>query len=306
MKRLQNKVSESKLSLPITSVYAAGVWVLAGLIQENWWIQFGCFAISVSLMAVLNNRNALIRIHSRMISCSFIVLNCAICFLFASLREAVCTMLMAATYVVLFQTYQDKDSPGLTFYGFLLLGLSSLVDIQITYLIPFLWLLMQTNLQSLSWRNFFASLSGVTLPYWFALGWSTYQSDFTLWTNHFALWTNIQTPFDFSGLNTHHILTMYFVTALALFGALHYWRSCHHDKIHNRMLYGFFIRMYLFLLLLFFLQPQRYDLLIRLMILNTAPLIAHFIALTQQKVTNIIFCIITLSAFFLTVYNLWM
>lgn len=110
MKRLQNKVSDSKLSLPITSVYAIGVWVLAGLIQEAWWIQFGCFTLSVYLMAVLNNSNALIRIHSRMVSCSFIMLTCTACFLFASLHEAVCTMLMAATYVVLFQTYQDKEA----------------------------------------------------------------------------------------------------------------------------------------------------------------------------------------------------
>lgn len=136
MKRLQNKVSDSKLSLPITSVYAIGVWVLAGLIQEAWWIQFGCFTLSVYLMAVLNNSNALIRIHSRMVSCSFIILTCTACFLFASLHEAVCTMLMAATYVVLFQTYQDKEAPGLTFYSFLLLGLSSLVDIQIICLLP--------------------------------------------------------------------------------------------------------------------------------------------------------------------------
>ncbi len=306
MKRLQNKVSDSKLSLPITSVYAIGVWVLAGLIQEAWWIQFGCFTLSVYLMAVLNNSNALIRIHSRMVSCSFIMLTCTACFLFASLHEAVCTMLMAATYVVLFQTYQDKEAPGLTFYSFLLLGLSSLVDIQIICLLPFLWLLMLTNLQSLSWRNFFASLLGVTLPYWFALGWSAYQSDFTLWADHFASLVTFQTPFDFSGLDTHHVVTLCFVTVLAIFGTLHYWRASYLDKMRNRMLYGFFIRMHMFLLLLFFLQPQRYDLLLRLMILNTAPLVAHFIALTQQRVTNIIFCVITLAALFLTIYNLWM
>ena len=35
MKRLQNKISESYLALPVTSAYAAGVWVFCGLFQEK-------------------------------------------------------------------------------------------------------------------------------------------------------------------------------------------------------------------------------------------------------------------------------
>ena len=42
------------------------------------------------------------------------------------------------------------------------------------------------------------------------------------------------------------------------------------------------------------------------MIITTAPLIAHFIALTHTKVTNIAFCVLTGLTLLLTAYNLWM
>ena len=73
-KYIQNKVAENRLALSVTIVYAVGVWLLSGFVQENWWIQFGCFALAAFLMLELNNVNALIRIYSRMVSCSFLAL----------------------------------------------------------------------------------------------------------------------------------------------------------------------------------------------------------------------------------------
>lgn len=306
MKRLQNKISESKLTLPITSVYATVIWVLAGLIQESWWIQFGCFALSTFLMVELNNGNALIRIHSRMVSCSFIALTCAACYLFSSLRESIASLFVLAAYVVLFHTYQDKDSPGLTFYGFLCLGLASIAYTHTMLLIPALWVLMLTNLQSLSWRTFLASLIGITLPCWFLLCWGVYQDDFTILVDYLASYGDFQTPFLFSILDSHVLVTFFFVAILTILGTFHYWQTSYQDKFRIRQLYGFFIRMDLFLILLFCLQPQHGTMLLRLMILNTAPLVAHFIALTQNRATNIMSCIIIFFILALTVYNLWM
>lgn len=306
MKRLQNKISESRLTLPITSVMATGVWVLAGLFQEQWWIQLGCFALSAFLMVELNNNNALIRIHSRMVSCSFIMLTCAACFLFSSLRESIAELFVIAAYVVLFTTYQDKDSPGLTFYGFLLLGLACISYIHLIILIPILWGLMLTNLQSLSWRTFLASLIGILTPYWLLLCWEVYQDDYTLLTPHVTALGDIHIPFQFSVLSPHLSITFVYIAILAILGILHFWKTSYQDKFRIRQLYGFFIRMDLALFLLFCLQPQHGTILLRLIIINTAPLIAHFTALTQERVTNIIFCVILISVILLTAYNLWM
>ena len=62
IKRLQNRISESKMALPITTFYGILVWMAAGLFHEGWWIQFALFALSTYLIVELNNSNALIRI----------------------------------------------------------------------------------------------------------------------------------------------------------------------------------------------------------------------------------------------------
>ena len=294
------------MSLPVTVVYATGIWVLAGLIQEGWWIQFGCFALSVFLMVELNNSNALIRIHSRMVACTFLMLSCTACFLFSSLREAIGELCIIASYLILFHTYQDRYSPGMTFYGFLCWGIASLTYAPLLFLLPALWGLMLTNLQTLSWRTFLASLIGVTVPYWFLLCWFFYQDDFTPLTTSLASLTDLRMPFAFSELDSHQIITAAFIILLAVLGILHFWQTSYQDKMRIRMLFGFFIRMDLLIILIFCIQPQHYDILIRLIIINTAPLIAHFIALTRQRVTNILFCGIVILSIALTAYHLWM
>ena len=52
------------------------------------------------------------------------------------------------------------------------------------------------------------------------------------------------------------------------------------------------------------LQPQHYDLLIRILLVSTSVLIAHFFALTHNKLTNITFVTVATVVFFLTIYNL--
>ncbi len=305
-KRLQNKVSESRLTLPVVSLYATAVWLAAGLIQQGWWIQFGCFALSTFMMMELNNTNALLRIHSRMVSCSFLVLSCCACFLFPSLSGAISELFIIAAYLILFYTYQDKDSPGLTYYGFLFLGLSSLTNIHILYLLPIWWLLMLTNLQSLSGRTFLASLLGFTTPYWFCACWFLFHDDFSPLINHLSSLGDFTLPFDFSSIDNKQITVSLFLAVFAILGALHYWQTSYQDKFRVRQLYGFFIRMNLITFLLFCLQPQHSDILIRIMVINTAPLVAHFIAQTNQRATNILFCVMIITTLAFTAYTLWM
>ena len=137
-KLLQNKITGSRLTLPVTLCYAIGIWLLGGLIQEQWWIQFGCFMLTAYLMVQLNNTNALIRIYSRMVSVSFLLLSCMACFLFPSLSGNFTQLCIVASYLILFQSYHDKSGAGLTYYGFLCIGLASLTFVHILYFVPFL------------------------------------------------------------------------------------------------------------------------------------------------------------------------
>jgi hypothetical protein len=53
------------------------------------------------------------------------------------------------------------------------------------------------------------------------------------------------------------------------------------------------------------LQPQHYEILLGIMIVNTCPFIGHFIALTHTRLTNVTFYILIVLTLFITAYNLW-
>ena len=279
----QNKVAESRLALPTTIVYAVAVWLLAGLIQGGWWLQFGCFALAVFLMVELNNINALIRIYSRMVSCAFLAMSCMLCFLFPSTPGAITAPLVIGSMVSLFAGYQDKQAEKPSYYAFLLIGLASLTFVHILFFVPLIWLLMAFLLQCLSWRTWVASILGLLTPYWFGCCWWAWQQDFTFVFNHFMALGDFARP-----------------------GIVHYLRKYHDDKIRIRLIYGIFIWTDLAVALFLVLQPQHYDHLIRMMVINTAPLIGHFLALTRTRWTNMAFFAIVAIVLITTGINLWM
>ena len=304
-KLIQNKVAGSRMTLPVIIVYTIGLWLLGGLVTRQLWLQFGCFAIAGYLMMVLNNQNALIRIYSRMVACAFLVLSCAACFLMPDIRGNIMQMFVVAAYLFLFQTYQDREAVGFTYYGFLMLGLASLACPHILYFTPMFWLLMGTNLLSLSWRTWFASLFGLLTPYWFASAWLVYQADFSPLISHFSPLIDFQFPIRHANLSTSILSVWGLLAICSTIGIVHYVRKSTYDSIRVRLLYSFFIWMDLFTIALMAFQPQHYDMLLRMMILNTSPLIAHFLTLTSTKITNVAFYVLTGLILIITAYNVW-
>ena len=302
----QNKVAESRLALPTTIVYAVVVWLLAGLIQGGWWLQFGCFALAAFLMVELNNINALIRIYSRMVSCSFLAMSCMLCFLFPSTSGAIMAPLVIGSMVSLFVGYQDKQAAKPSYYAFLLLGLASLTFVHILFFVPLIWLLMAFLLQCFSWRTWVASILGLLTPYWFGSCWWAWQQDFTFLLNHFMALGDFARPLDFSLLTVPQIVSLAVVMLFAVIGIVHYLRKYHDDKIRIRLIYDVFIWTDLTAALFLVLQPQHYDCLMRMMVINTAPLIGHFLALTRTRWTNIAFYAIVAIVLITTGFNLWM
>lgn len=304
-KQVQNIVAGSRLTLPVTIVYTTGVWLLCGLLTNHLWLQFACFGITSYLMMVLNNQNALIRIFSRMVSCAFLVLSCAASFLYTSIHGDVMQMLVVAAYLLLFQSYQNRDAVGIIYYAFLMLGLASLANPFILYFIPLIWLLTATNLLSLSWRTWLSSLFGLITPYWFITAWLIYQHDFSPLAAHLSPLLDFQFPIRYDHLGTGELMTWALLVICFLTGVIHFVRKSSYDSIRIRLIYGFFIWMDLFAFALMCFQPQHNDMLLRIIIINTAPLIAHFLALTSTKFTNVAFFVLTGVILFITAYNLW-
>lgn len=308
-KRFQNKVAESRLSLPVVGTYAALLWAAVGFLLVGFsdlWVQFACFVVTTYLMVELNNTNALIRIYSRMVSCSFILLSCMATGTFASQGGAIVGLCFVAAYTTLLRCYQDREAAGWTFYTFFCLSLGSLVDIYILYYVPVVWALMAFRLQSFSLRTFTASLLGVAAPYWCALLYLFYAGDLGMAVDHFMPLTEYALPLDFTGVPPGETAIFAFVALLSIIGAAHYVHTSYNDKIRTRMFYDSFIIVNTVTVVFFLLQPGHYDLLLRVLTVNSSILFAHFVALSHTRLSNLTSVVALFIILLFTLVNLWM
>ena len=307
IKRFQNKVAESRFTLPAVALYGIVIWLLCGLFPQQWWLQFACFVVSTYLMVELNNSNVLIRIYSRSVSAAFIILSCVACYLFPSLKGAFVQLCLIASLLTLLHSYQDKESVGLTFYTFVFLSLGSLVEVHTLWFIPIYWIVMMFFIFTLTGRTFLASLLGILLAYWGLLAWVLwhYEGDFTPLWQHFAPLGDFQFPFDYTVLALPRILTFAFLVVLFVTGLIHYLRTSFDDKIRIRQIYYTLAFLDVVAMVFLLAQPQHEDLLLRIVIITTSPLIGHFVALTYTRLTNIAFCVIFGIALLLTAFTLW-
>ena len=304
--QLQKIVAGSRLTFPVTVLYGLGLCVIGGVIQQQWWIQLACYVLATYLMILLNNFNALIRIYSRAITSAFIVLSGVACFIFPSLEGAFVTVGLIASLLTLFVTYQNREAAGWIYYTFLILGLASLGKVHLLMLIPVYWALM-IFLSSISIRTISASLLGLLTPYWFwiAAVIFLYKGNPAPIISHFQPLMEINFFNAYDRIPLSHYLTYAFLVILTITGIIHFLRTSYNDKIRTRQLYYSIMFFNIVILVLLPLFPQYYDLLFRPAIILTSPLIGHFIALTNTKVTNIAFYLILITALLLTGFNLW-
>lgn len=304
IKRAQNRIAESRATLPWTAVICLLIWLVGGVITRGWWLQMGVAALAMLMMALLNNVNALIRIYSRMISCSFIVLMTMTAYLWPQLSAGMAALAVTTFYLLLFQTYQDKRAMGMIFYAYAMLGIGSIFWVQLLWLVPLFWILMATNILAFSGRTFFASILGLVLPYWFLGGYYFLTGQITMLGEHFADILNVGPLFALGLLDLHHFVTIGFVFLLGILGMVHFLRNSYKDKIRIRMYYEAFIVIELVLMAAIIVFPKMADPIMALLITATAPLIGHFLALTHTKLTNITFFVILAIVAALTLYNI--
>lgn len=303
-KRLQNRIAESRLALPITAVLALVVWLLSGL-AAHYEVRVSLFAVSAYLMVELNNRNALIRTYSRMVSCSFIVLMTMAANLFYDISFWAVQLCVIVALSILLRCYQDKRAQGKVFYAFFFIGVASAFFMQILFFVPFIWILMGTNLMCLSFRSVLASLLGLVAPYWLLAGYCAFMGNINELVAHVMSIAEFAPLLQYSGFDLHVVLTFAFITAITLTGFIHFVRNSYKDKIRTRMIYEMLIVMFYLAFLFAVLQPQHASMLLAIMIINASVLVAHYIALTHTWLTNASFVLIVITAVALTFYNIW-
>lgn len=284
--------------------YGLAVSLAAGLLKESMWLNFALLIASTVMMAELNNTNALIRIYSRMVSCSFLVMTSMSLFLFRTINVAVVQITFITFLLFLLRTYQRPNATGLTFYAFCALGMGSIVFPQVLLFLPALWIVMAVYMQSFSPRVLLSTILGTITPYWFVVAWLFYTDNIDWLGTHFLSIFQFGKPFFASGVGLHEWLTFGFVLLCAIIGGVHFAMYSYQDRIRIRMIYELFIVLDSLTVVFAILQPQHFDFLLGMSIVLTAPLIGHWLALTHSRLSNIVSMVLAAIAFALTVFNL--
>lgn len=303
--RAQNKIAQSRWALPWTSFYAALVCLLAGLVTGLQWQQLTLLALSTLFIAELNNAFSLIRIYSRMVSCSFLVMTTMSVFLLENAQAEAIQLGMIVFYLYLFKAYQNQNASSEVFTAFFAIGMISLLFVQILFFVPMLWIFLAFNILAFTPRTFIASLLGVATPYWFACAYYLYVGHIAYIPQHLAELGNFVMPFQLNLIDAPRLITAAFILVLAFIGIGYFMVFSNLDKIRTRMIYEVFITMDALCFVFILLQPQHFDYLLSIAIVTTAPLIGHYLGLSHTKISNICFWILILLALLLTGYNLW-
>lgn len=292
--------------MPAVMAYALAVGLMCSLLKGEALLQFVLLLITTYAVLLLDKWNAILRIYSRMMPCSYVLLALMAGCLSMSAADIAVPLLLVSSYIILFRAYQDKDAPGTVFYAFLMIGMASLLFVQTLFFVPVLWFLLAANIMAMTARSFVASLLGLIMPYWIVGAYCVCASRIDVIGSHFASLTQFGRLFDLSGLDIRHHITFLIIAVLAATGIIHFYRNSFNDKIRTRMFFGVFTVMDIAAALFMALQPQHYDVLIGVMTVNTTPLIAHFLALTDTKATNCAFVAMTAAVLVATLYNIWM
>ncbi len=214
-------------------------------------------------------------------------------------------MCFIATYSILLRCYQDNKTQGMMFYAFFFVGLASTQFIQILFFVPILWIIIATKLVAFSFRGLLASILGIIVPYWFLAGYYWLTGDIRALLDKILGIAEFEPLFQYEGIDLQLIVTFAFIVILSFVGIIHFLNNSYKDKIRTRINYEIFIIMILVTLAFIVLQPQFVDYLLSLMIIPTSVLIAHYITLTNTKITNISFIVIALLTLAITIVNLW-
>jgi len=301
---IKSKIIEGSYTLTYMQVYAFFVWLLSGLTVQSLWLQIVLFYITIYFLVELSNSNALLRIRSRMVSCSFIMMLCAANFLFDSLKGDIVQLCVVAGLILLLQCYHNQKAPGKMYFAFLLWSFSSLFFVQLLYFVPLLWIISGIFLQALNWRMAAASVFGLLTPYWIIMAWCAVIWDFSWLQTHLSVL--VQEPHTVQPVpDTNRLVTAVFILLLAITGMMHFWKNKSDEKVRIRQLYGLFSAMAIAFTLLPIVLPQHFDMSLRLVIIMASPIVAHFFTFSSGRPANILFVVTLLLGVIITGWNLW-
>lgn len=303
--RLIKHITTGTFTLPATALAVCALWLIGGFADGRSWAGLAATGLTAYLLMELNNRNALLRVRSRMVSVTYLALTAACPALHGWDTAMVPALCLVAAYFPLFGAYQQKQTAAYVFHAFALISAGSLCYPPLLLFLPVFCFCLAAQLRALSWRSFWAGVAGAALPYWFVLALAVWRGNFPAVFEPMAEAFHFEAP-RYAGLELWQAAAGAFVGVLSLTGIVHLLRKAYNDKIRTRMLLYAITVTEIFLLAATALQPQHFEVLFRLLTVNSAPLIAHYLTLARSRRMTLWFVgwLVMLAALFIFNYAL--
>ena len=297
-------IATNKYTLPFVGIVCILLWPA---FHSDFYSPRLLFGLAASVCAVLltselNTRNTLLRNGSRLVSSILFLLLTVIVPLHTFRLGHVLLLLYLLSYHILFRTVQIK-SPGLSFFIYLLLSLSSLIMPSILIMVPVFWF-SQLYTQSMSGKCFTASVMALLVPYWLGFGYLVLIEDYQRIIDIVSDLFTFHLP-DYSSLSLPAIIQLAYIILVLAVGIADFYKNKNEDKSRIRMILYLVISHAASLTLLIIVQPQNIYLILPLLVLCTAIMFGHFLALTYTKfahIVSIIFLILSVVVFAISAF----
>lgn len=298
----------SSFMLPVAILIASLLWFLHANLdwkQLSGWV---ICLITTFFFIEFNNVHAIIRIRTRMVSSCFLLWMGVAYFLHPQQNSSFVLLCMLLSYYTLFHSYQKNQPVRDIFHAFLFMGIGSLFFLPLLYFIPLYYWSMAVYLRALTFKSFLAGIIGIITPYWFFAGYALFQNDLNLLISHFTDFAHFEFPSlsVYLELGGERISLFCLLAALNLTCMVHFIMTNYNDKIRTRMFFNIITLHSIAILLFLIVQPQYFNILFGLLIMNSCPLLSRYFALTPSRFTDILFItILLLLAAFSTYVLLW-
>ncbi len=289
---LRARICTGMYTLPFMAGLTAVVWMAPDVADWRRWAGLVTTGWITYLLIELNNRNALLRVRSRMVSSSFLAMMAAFPALQAWTPAHLAPLCLAASLIPLFRAYQKPAAAPDVFRAFCLTGLGSLLYPPLVCLLPCYFLVLQIHLRALSGRTFAAGLLGAALPYWLLAVVALWRGDLTEWAEQWAAAFRFPLP-DFRTVTPVQLGQCAFLTLLTLLSAAHFVRTAYNDKIRTRMFFYILLVIDTVLLAGLCARPQDFSVTGGLLAVGASPLIGRYFTLARGRWMNAWFYIWT-------------
>lgn len=290
--RFQSTVATSYFTFPVAAIISTLLWCSEGIYTPDRLLGWAVCGLVTYLWVETNNAYSLLRIRSRLTAVVYALLMGGIFFLHPLQDGSYVVCCMVVSYYLLFGSYQLSHAIVPIFHAFLFIGIGSLFFPQLLYFVPFYLWYSASHLRSLTWRTFWSAMTGIILPYWFLAGYYLlFQEDFTPFLDHFRELTVFQPvcSANYAGWEVIRVAPLAYVAFFSFIGIVHYVRTSFNDKIRTRMMLYVLLSQEILITVFLVLQPVHFNLLFGLLAMNSAPFISHYFALTDTRLSHILF-----------------